>query len=37
MAKYNIFKNAEHKLITYELKNNKDLEKINDLIYFGLD
>ena len=37
MAKYNIFKNAEHKLITYELKNNKNLEKVNDLIYFGLD
>jgi len=37
LAKFNIFKNAEHKLVSSELIDNKNLENLENLIYFGLD
>lgn len=36
-SKFNVFKNAEYKLVSSELENNKNLDKFDDLLYFWLE
>ena len=36
-AKFNVFKNAEYRLVSSELENNKNLDKFDDLLYFWLE